>query len=49
MIADAGEKAAEHFLEYFAASIRNPNTRAAYVQAAGGGVSVVNERGGFPA
>jgi hypothetical protein len=36
MIADADEKAAEHFLEYFAASIRNPNTRAAYVQAAGG-------------
>lgn len=35
MIADAGEKAAEHFLEYFAASIRNPNTSAAYVQAAG--------------
>jgi hypothetical protein len=35
MIADAGEKAAEHFLEYFAASIRNPNTRAAYLQAAG--------------
>ena len=35
LIADAGEKAAEHFLEYFATSIRNPNTRAAYVQAAG--------------
>jgi hypothetical protein len=35
MIADAGEKAAEHVLEYFAASIRNPNTGAAHVQAAG--------------
>ncbi|MBV9505305.1 MAG: site-specific integrase, partial [Acidobacteriia bacterium] len=33
LIADAGEKAAEHFLEFFAATIRNPNTRAAYVQA----------------
>jgi len=34
IIADAGEKASEHFLEFFAATIRNPNTRAAYVQAA---------------
>ena len=34
LIADAGEKASEHFLEFFAATIRNPNTRAAYVQAA---------------
>jgi integrase/recombinase XerD len=34
VIAGAGEKASEHFLEFFAATIRNPNTRAAYVQAA---------------
>ena len=34
VIADAGEKASEHFLEFFAATIRNPNTREAYVQAA---------------
>jgi hypothetical protein len=34
IIHDAGEKASEHFLEFFAATIRNKNTRAAYVQAA---------------
>ena len=34
IIADAGDKASEHFLEFFAATIRNKNTRAAYVQAA---------------
>src|SRR6202167_402717 len=33
IIADAGHKASEHFLEFFAATIRNKNTRAAYVQA----------------
>jgi integrase/recombinase XerD len=33
IIADAGGKASEHFLEFFAATIRNKNTRAAYVQA----------------
>jgi protein gp37 len=33
IIADAGERASEHFLEFFAATIRNKNTRAAYVQA----------------
>lgn len=35
LIAAAGDKASEHFLEFFAATIRNKNTRAAYVQAAG--------------
>jgi hypothetical protein len=30
----AGDKASEHFLEFFTATIRNENTRAAYVQAA---------------
>jgi site-specific recombinase XerD len=33
IIAAAGDKASEHFLEFFAATIRNRNTRAAYVQA----------------
>jgi len=34
MIANAGEHAARRFLEYFAASIRNRNTRMAYYRAA---------------
>jgi site-specific recombinase XerD len=34
IIHDAGGKASEHFLEFFAATIRNKNTRAAYLQAA---------------
>src|ERR1035441_8468363 len=33
LIAAAGDKASEHFLEFFAATIRNKNTRAAYMQA----------------
>jgi hypothetical protein len=33
IIADAGEGAAERFIEFFTADIRNPNTRAAYAQA----------------
>jgi len=33
IITAAGDKASEHFLEFFAATIRNKNTRAAYVQA----------------
>lgn len=33
IIAAAGDKATEHFLEFFAATIRNKNTRAAYVTA----------------
>jgi integrase/recombinase XerD len=35
IFADAGQKASEHFLEFFAATIRNKNTRAAYMQAVG--------------
>lgn len=35
LIADAGEPAAFRFLEFFAARIRNPNTRRAYSRAAG--------------
>ena len=30
IVAAAGERAARRFLEFFAATIRNPNTRAAY-------------------
>ena len=33
IIADAGGKASEQFLEFFASTIRNKNTRTAYVQA----------------
>lgn len=33
IIAAAGDKASEHFLEFFAATIRNKNTRTAYVTA----------------
>jgi site-specific recombinase XerD len=33
IIAAAGDKASEHFLEFFAATILNKNTRAAYMQA----------------
>jgi hypothetical protein len=32
IIAEAGDKASEHFLEFFGATIRNKNTRAAYVR-----------------
>jgi len=35
IIGRAGETAAWKFIEFFAATIRNPNTRAAYAQAAG--------------
>lgn len=33
IITEAGPQAEEHFVEFFAATIRNPNTRAAYVHA----------------
>jgi hypothetical protein len=33
IIADAGERAARRFLEFFAATIRDKNTRAAYLHA----------------
>jgi hypothetical protein len=32
-IGHAGERAAWRFVEFFAANIRNPNTRAAYAEA----------------
>lgn len=34
VVADAGEQAANRYLEFFTATIRNPNTRAAYARAA---------------
>ena len=34
IVAGAGERAARRFLEFFAATIRNPNTRSAYHRAA---------------
>jgi integrase/recombinase XerD len=34
MVASAGDHAAERFLEFFAATIRNKNTRMAYYRAA---------------
>src|SRR6266566_6528496 len=33
LIADAGDQAVRRFLEFFAATIRNPNTRMAYYRA----------------
>jgi site-specific recombinase XerD len=35
-VMDAGEAAARRYVEFFAAAIRNPNTRAAYARAASG-------------
>lgn len=35
IIAGAADRASEHFLEFFAATIRNKNTRAAYMTAIG--------------
>jgi hypothetical protein len=35
IIADAGERAAKRFLEFFTATIRNPHTRKAYARATG--------------
>ncbi len=36
VIADAGDQAARRFIEFFTATIRNPNTRRAYAKAVGG-------------
>ena len=45
IIAAAGDKASEHFLEFFAATIRNKNTRAAYVTAVAQFCSWCDEHG----
>jgi hypothetical protein len=34
LVADQGERAAKRYVEFFAANIRNPNTRRAYARAA---------------
>jgi integrase/recombinase XerD len=45
LIAEAGERAAWRFLEFFAVNIRNKNTRAAYGQAAGAFLRWCEDRG----
>jgi integrase/recombinase XerD len=35
LIADAGERTAWRFVEFFTATLRNPNTREAYARAVG--------------
>lgn len=45
VIGRAGGPASEHFLEFFAASLRNRNTRAAYVQAVSQFFGWCDERG----
>ena len=45
IIRAAGEKASRRFLEFFAASIRNPNTRKAYMHAVGAFFAWCEERG----
>jgi hypothetical protein len=45
MIADAGDRAARRFLDFFAASIENDNTRMAYYRAAGSFFAWLEEHG----
>ncbi|MCB9871213.1 MAG: hypothetical protein H6837_15260 [Planctomycetes bacterium] len=45
LIAATGERAARRFLEFFTATIRNPNTRAAYARAAAAFLAWCEERG----
>ena len=45
LVADAGARAGRRFVEFFAASIRNPNTRAAYARAVGPFLNWCDERG----
>jgi integrase len=47
VVADAGERAALRYVEFFAAQIRNPNTHAAYARAAGRFLAWC-ETGGLP-
>ncbi len=44
-IGDAGDKAGNRFLEFFAASIRNPNTRQAYARAVAAFLAWCRQRG----
>lgn len=45
LIADAGEQASWRYVEFFTASIRNPNTRRAYARACGSFLTWCEERG----
>lgn len=45
LIVEAGERAAKRFVEFFAANIRNPNTRRAYARAVAGFFSWCEGRG----
>jgi hypothetical protein len=45
LIADVGEPAAWRYIEFFAARIRNPNTRRAYARACGQFFAWCEERG----
>jgi hypothetical protein len=45
LVADAGEPAAWHYVEFFAANIRNPNTRRAYARACGQFFAWCEDRG----
>ena len=45
IIADAGDHAARRFLEFFTATIRNPNTRRAYAKAVGSFLAWCEEHG----
>ncbi|MGE4045286.1 MAG: tyrosine-type recombinase/integrase [Acetobacteraceae bacterium] len=45
MIADRGEQAAWRYLDFFAAHLRNPNTRKAYARAASGFFTWCEQRG----
>lgn len=45
LIVDAGENAAERFIEYFTARIRNRNTREAYARAVGKFLAWCEDRG----
>jgi hypothetical protein len=45
LIADAGDAAAWHYMEFFTASIRNPHTRRAYAQACSRFFAWCEERG----
>ena len=45
LVAAAGDRASRHFLEFFAAAIRNPHTRRAYARAAADFLQWCEERG----
>lgn len=48
LVASAGDKAQRRFLEFFAANLRNPNTRRAYVRAVGAFLDWCDRAAGVP-